>query len=165
MDEIEEVKIHKNKETQRFRCQVLQREGKAVVLRYRSGSEGRIADMVIAKGSTTIAYYREGRTYVLWRMFAADGSLIGSLFHICTGVAVSDSRVTWHDLLLDIWITPEGAVRVLDEDELLQCLSAGLLTPAESAIVSRTRQQILADPGACLREAEEFEARTPPALS
>ena len=113
---IEEIKVHKNKETQRFRCSLLHLEAGYLVLSYHAEQPGRIKDIVIPKGSTTIAHYWIGRGYVLWRMYGPDSSLIGTLFHICRDVFITETSVQYLDLIIDIWIPAHGAPRVRSEE-------------------------------------------------
>ncbi|MCP4716102.1 MAG: DUF402 domain-containing protein, partial [Deltaproteobacteria bacterium] len=80
--------------------------------------------------------------YVLWRMFDNRGCLIGTLFHICTDVVITDTSVSYLDLLLDIWITPQGQIRIFDEDELQECVRAGLIDKNEQRIIETQKQTI-----------------------
>lgn len=145
MQKIEEIKRHKNKPEQRFRCDLALREPGHIVLVYHAASAGRIADITIAPGSTTIAHYWQSGGYVLWRMFAADRTLAGTLFHICADTDIQDASVSYDDLILDIWITPQGAVRVLDQDELEDAIKAELVTGSEQRWIEKQKQLILAD--------------------
>lgn len=157
MQKILEIKRHKNKPEQRFLCDLALREEGYLVILYRAENAGRIADIDIAPGSTTIAHYRQGCGYVLWRMFAADGTLIGSLFHICAGTAIQEASVSYDDLILDIWITPQGEARVLDEDELAEAAAAGLVTAAEQRWIERQKRLILARHGTIIDGAAAIE--------
>lgn len=145
MQHIEEIKRHKNKPEQRFLCELALREDGHIVILYRSPSAGRIADIDIAPGSTTIGNYWQKEGYVLWRMFAADRSLIGSLFHICANTAIQETCVSYDDLLLDIWITPQGVARVLDEDELADAIKHGLVTNDEQRWIEKQKNHVLAN--------------------
>lgn len=145
LQKILEIKRHKNKPEQRFPCDLALREEGHIVIVYHAENAGRIADIHIAPGSTTVAHYWQGGGYVLWRMFAADGSLIGSLFHICASTAIQEASVSYDDLILDIWITPLGAAHVLDEDELAEAAAAGLVTADEQKWIEQQKQIILAD--------------------
>ena len=140
---IEEIKIHKNKETQRFLCNVLHREAGYLVLSYRAKQPGRIKDTVIPAGSTTIAHYWTGRGYVLWRMYGPDSSLIGTLFHICRDVFITETAVQYLDLIIDIWIPADGETRVLDEDELEECRQQGLVSNEEITWIEEQKNIIL----------------------
>ena len=159
MDIVEEVKIHKNKQTQRFSCRLLLREQGHMILFYKSSAEGKIADIVIKKGSSTIAHYWTGRGYVLWRMYDAEINLIGTLFHICREVDMSDHGVSYIDLVLDIWIPPDGSARVLDEDELEECKCAGLLTQDETAWIEKQKKYILQNYSQIISEAIRTEPK------
>lgn len=137
-----EIKRHKNKPVQQFYCELLHRESGYAVLRYTADEPGLIADMHIAAGSTTVAHYWHERPYVAWRMFDGNCSLIGTLFHICTNVCIHDDYLSYDDLLLDIWIAPDGSARILDEDELQNCIDAALLSAAELDCIRRAQQEI-----------------------
>jgi len=145
MQMIEEIKVHKNRETQRFRCSLLHRAAGYLVLFYRAEQPGRIKDIVIPKGSTTIAHYWAGRGYVLWRMYGTDSSLIGNLFHICRDVTITETAVQYLDLIIDIWIPAHGAPRVLDEDELEECRQQGLVSNEERKWIEEQQELILQD--------------------
>ena len=64
---------------------------------------------------------------VSWHI-RADGSLLRRYIDIgdCVFDAATNS-FTFHDLLLDVVILPDGAVRVLDVGELPEALDAGLI--------------------------------------
>jgi hypothetical protein len=143
MSTIEEIKIHKNKGTQCFLCTVVRRDAGYLVISFHSDKEYRINDIIIPRGSTTMAHHWTDRGYVLWRMFASDGSLIGTLFHICKDVLISDQSVSYLDLIVDIWVTTEGDTRVLDEDELEECEQKGLLTDQEKQWIEKQKMLIL----------------------
>jgi predicted RNA-binding protein associated with RNAse of E/G family len=139
-----EIKRHKNKPEQQFHCELLHRESGYAVLRYVAKQSGLIADMAIAPGSTTVAHYWHDRPYVVWRMFDRNKSLIGTLFHICTNVCIREDFLSYDDLLLDIWIAPDGKMRVLDEDELKICIAAGRISEPELNIIQQARTDIIA---------------------
>jgi len=152
MQTIEEIKVHKNKETQRFRCSVLHREAGYLVLSYRAEQPGRIKDIVIPGGSTTIAHHWAGRGYVLWQMCGPDSSLIGTLFHICRDVCITETSVQYLDLIVDIWIPAYGEPRVLDEDELEECRQQGLVSNEERQWIYEQKSLILATHGVIISQ-------------
>lgn len=157
MDILEEIKIHKNKETQKFLCEVLRRDEGFLVLRYRAPSEGNISDIFLKKGSTTIAYYWADRGYILWRIFHPDGALAGNLFHICRDVLISPKSISYLDLIIDVWISPDNAVRILDEDELEECKRAGLLNGDELRWIETQKKILLTDYCSIIRDAVRIE--------
>jgi hypothetical protein len=145
MRKITEIKCHKNKPDQQFVCDVALAEPGYIVIVYHAEKAGRISDIHIAPGSTTIAHYWQDGGYVLWRMFSRDKSLIGTLFHICRDTDINETEVRYTDLLLDIWIGADGAVRVLDEDELADAIQAGLVTEDEQRWIGQQKEIILID--------------------
>jgi len=162
VDDFLEIKRHKNKPDQQFRCTLLHMEPGHAVLRYVSDEPGRIADMHIAPGSTTVAHYWTNRPYVVWRMFNARTILIGTLFHICTDVQIFDHHLSYADLLLDIWIAPDGSVRILDEDEVQACAADGRISAVEFENICMTRNDILKHHSGIIAELAEFERARPP---
>ncbi len=158
MQKIEEIKRHKNKPEQHFLCDLALREQDHIVLVYHASSSGRIADIDIAPGSTTIAHYWQSGGYVLWRMFAADHTLVGTLFHICANTDIQEASVSYDDLILDIWITPQGVARVLDEDELADAIKDGLLTNDEQRWIEKQKQIVLSGYSVIIDQIAAIEA-------
>ena len=158
MQKIEEIKRHKNKPGQRFLCDLALREQDHIVLVYHAEAAGRISDIDIAPGSTTIAHYWQSGGYVLWRMFAADCTLIGTLFHICTNTDIQETSVSYDDLILDIWVSPQGFARVLDEDELDDAINEGLVTDDEKSWIETQKQIILAEYKSIIARITNIEA-------
>jgi predicted RNA-binding protein associated with RNAse of E/G family len=153
MEFIDEIKIHKNKETQIFRCQVIHRQKNHIVLFYKSQEDRKIKNITIKKGSFTIAYYWTARGYVLWKLFDEKKQPIGALFHVCKNVSISDSAVTYLDLIVDIWISPDGLIKVLDEDELEECKNSGLITQDEMDWIENQKKFILKNHSKIIRSA------------
>lgn len=149
---ITEVKRHLNKPDQSFRCEVLSREEGHLVLRYVSDREGRVGGEVFPSGSTTVAHYWEGRGYVGWRMHGPDGTLRGHLFHFCRDVRIGPDSVEYLDLLLDLWVSADGGLTVLDEDELADCVTEGRVSPGDLAWIASERQGLTERLGSVLTE-------------
>lgn len=149
-----EIKKHKDKPDQQFTCELRGRGPGWVVLRYHARESGQIADIRIPAGSTTIAFYREHCSHVLWRMYDARLHLLGSLFHICQHIAITRHRVTYEDLLLDVWLTPAGRLRVLDRDEFDRCWYNGRLSAPERGRALRALQQVTTSAPLLIERAE-----------
>lgn len=164
MNNFLEIKRHKNKPDQRFTCELLHRESAYAVLRYTSEKPGLIADIRIPPGSTTIAHYWPDRNYVAWRMFDREAELLGTLFHVCMHVELAPAQLSYDDLLLDIWVGPDGSMRVLDEDEVRQATSNGLLSDAELVIIDYAHWHIRTHYSTIIDELAAFEAAHSPVL-
>ena len=163
MQPFEEVKINKNKPTQRFACELLHRGEGFVILKYISTTLGKIHDITIRQGATTIAFYWSDRGYVLWRMYGRDAGLIGTLFHVCTNVTITDVQVSYLDLLIDVWVAPDGSVSVLDEDELAGCVRADQITQEEAVWIEKQKKIIINKYHTIIAEAAAFEQSHAPA--
>lgn len=63
------------------------------------------------------------RWHDIGRFHRADGSVSGLYANILTPVVFEDDYWETTDLFLDLWMPPDGALRVLDEDELEHALA------------------------------------------
>lgn len=142
MPTIEERKRHRSKPDQFYTCDEVHRESGYIVIRYDVTREGRIGDAVIPAGSHTLAHYRAATGYVLWEMIAGNGRLIGYCYHICEPPQIGPDYVDYLDLYLDLWYAPDGAVTLLDEDELDAAVAAGHITEGQ-ATYARSQAELV----------------------
>ena len=63
------------------------------------------------------------------RYYDAEGVLLGTQIDICSPMVIEESQWQVDDLVLDIWISPEGRVNVTNEASFDQAVADGLLTP------------------------------------
>lgn len=95
-------------------------------------------------GEPCLEYYvPQGRAVILQLMDAA-GRLKGFYVDLAApvGVSLSPPTIRYRDLVLDLFVTPDGAVRLLDVDEFLQWVRAGA-PPDEVAHVVGGLQEFL----------------------
>jgi predicted RNA-binding protein associated with RNAse of E/G family len=59
-------------------------------------------------------------------------------------VRISRGRIEYLDLLLDLWVDPEGHARLEDEDDVTEYAARGLLSPERLALIERTRRHLVA---------------------
>jgi hypothetical protein len=77
----------------------------------------------------TIEVPRGGR--VLRRAYyRQDGTLVGELFNVQTPAELSDGKVAYVDLEVDVVRLPSGHVAVVDEDDLDATVKIGGISPA-----------------------------------
>ena len=145
MTEVLEIKRHLNKPEERYRCTLLQSGKDDILLKYVSEGSARLGDAAFKPGSVTYAYYKTGAGFVPWKMYGPDGRLRGYLFHICRDLRVSRDKVEYLDLLLDIWISPDGSITVLDRDELEACAVQGLLNEKDLEWIDQHERKIKKD--------------------
>jgi len=85
----------------------------------------------------------------IFELAASDGSLKGWYCNVAAPAIITETEIRCRDLLLDLWVAPDGETLVLDEDEFA----------ADDAIDAPTRAQALA----ALAELQEMvAARHPP---
>lgn len=140
--QILEVKRHLNKPDESYLCEVYEHGADHVMLKYISDRSGRLGDVKFEAGSITYAYYRTGGGYVLWKICGPDGELKGYLFHICREQKVSEDRVEYLDLLLDLWIDSQGRLTILDRDELEACAQEGKIGEQDLAWIAQQEKLI-----------------------
>ena len=58
------------------------------------------------------------RWYSIFEIRTAQGALKGWYCNIAEPATISGAIITCRDLLLDLWVAPDGTTTVLDEDEL-----------------------------------------------
>ncbi|HKK93788.1 MAG TPA: DUF402 domain-containing protein [Longimicrobiales bacterium] len=85
---------------------------------------------ILAPGSPVVWFTFEGAWHDIGAFHLPDGTPTGHYANILTPVRLdppSSDRWTWStmDLCLDVWRSPDGAVRVLDEEELQEAERSG----------------------------------------
>lgn len=93
----------------------------------------------IAPGTFSWGCWWRDRPYGAYRVHRPDGSLRSYRLDAVERVRIEPQAVHYRDLLLDAWITPEGAVRLEDEDEVQEEMAAGRLSAHERRRVDCTR--------------------------
>jgi predicted RNA-binding protein associated with RNAse of E/G family len=69
---------------------------------------------------------------VVERYFDAQGNALGTQVDVCMPVQINEREWTARDLLLDIWISPQGRVTVGNEAAFDAAVSSGDLSPDEA---------------------------------
>jgi Protein of unknown function (DUF402) len=113
-------------------------DGHAVLL-YRITASGRVADVSLAPGTLTVAYYWTDRPYNVYHWIAPSGDTLAYYFNLSGPVRIGLDRVEWEDLEVDVLVTPDGRVQVLDEDAVPAAAAARLPE------IARARERVLAD--------------------
>ena len=138
-----ELKRHLDKPDETYMCDLVARGTDWVVLSYVSNSAWEVAGVHLPAGSQTLAFYHTGVAHVLWRMYAPSGNLKGHLFHICRDLRVEERRVSYLDLLLDIWISSDGVARILDQEDVDVCYREGKLCEADLKAIAAEEKRIV----------------------
>ena len=148
-----ETKRHLDGSADVFECELVQRRPHLVVVRFDHWRGRSAGGFSFPRGSRTHGFFWSRRAYSLYRMTGPDGRPIADRFDVVEDVRLSASEVSYLDLLVDIWVGPDGAVLVEDEDEVAGHLDRGLLSNGQRDRIERTTALLLRRHGAIVREA------------
>ncbi|MDH5759202.1 MAG: DUF402 domain-containing protein [Gemmatimonadota bacterium] len=83
-------------------------------------------EIVLEEGSSVVWFTFPGAWHDIGLFHRADGTFSGVYANILTPARM-DPDGTWHttDLFLDVWLPPDGAVQLLDEDEFREAVTRG----------------------------------------
>jgi predicted RNA-binding protein associated with RNAse of E/G family len=89
----------------------------------------RLAGVVIAEaGYVWFRFWMRNLGTVTERFYAADGTPVGTRMNVCTLPVCDEAGCRARDLLLFLWLAPDGRVTVYNEDAFEQAARDGLLT-------------------------------------
>lgn len=73
---------------------------------------------VFRRGDRFIEYFYSDRWYNIFAVYDGPGPAFkGWYCNVCRPAEFTETAVRCEDLALDLWVAPNGAARVLDEDE------------------------------------------------
>lgn len=142
--EVLEIKRTLDGREQVFTTEGLLSSRRLAVVRFRFAQERRVNGFLLPKGSYTLGYFWAYRHYLLYRFCRPDGTVLAYRFDIIDRARLRPGRIEYRDLALDIWVAPEGTVIIEDEDEVAAYAAAGRLTPADLALIERTKRLLIA---------------------
>ena len=155
-----EIKRTLTGETKTYLCEQVSLEDGVGVLRYVIDREYDIAGFRLSPGDETLALYWTGRPYTLYIWHRKQQADRAYYFNIADSVSLRPEEFTWRDLAVDILVTEDGIVRVLDEHELPPNLPPALLLH-----IMEAKDHVLEHFGDIMDEAEKRLAEiTPPRL-
>ena len=134
---------------QEFACQVLAIEpGKHALIRYELDRDWHVGGMLVPRGASTAGHFWTDRPYNVYH-WLESGRTLGYYFNVGLVDEISETRVAWRDLIVDVLVKPDGAIDILDEDELPADL------PSEHrATIARALEQIVTNPKRLVAEIE-----------
>jgi predicted RNA-binding protein associated with RNAse of E/G family len=147
--EVLEIKRTLGGEVLTFPCRAAEVTPKRAVLLYTASSGRRVADVELPAGTITVAYYWADRPYNVYHWVAPAGDTLAWYFNVSGPVRIADGRVEWQDLEVDVLVTTDLRLQVLDEDRLPANLPA-----AQRAAISDARGRVLREFRAVTREVE-----------
>lgn len=149
---ITEIKTTLAGECKTFDCELLTRADAEVVVIYRMPRDVRLEDILLPEGTVSLGYFWENRPYNVYHWIDDALATRALYFNIADSTRISEDRIDWRDLAVDVLISPDGRCRVLDEDELPVNLEPALLRYIETV-----RDELCADP---LSHLDEYDKLT-----
>lgn len=119
-ENIEVYKLdHLGREVWRYPARVLARDGRSVRLEASFNRDDmELGYATFKRGDRFIETFYSDRWYNIFAVYDRDdGALKGWYCNICRPATIADEAVGCDDLALDVWVSPDGAATVLDEDE------------------------------------------------
>ena len=141
--QIEEVKRHLDGRVERHSLRLVLRRPHLVVACYEFARGLQTDAFTFPRGSFTYGFFWRRRPYVMYRMLDPQGQLVANRFDVVEDVRLGERRVSYRDLLLDIWIDASGHVQIADEDDVADARREGALSSAQLARIERTQDLLL----------------------
>ena len=145
MAEPQWVEIHYRRlpdREQLFRQRVLRDDGSCVVTFLEAAElpkPVRAGERVILEPGAPVVWFTfRGLWHDIGRFHLRDGTFTGFYANVLTPVEMSGGQWRTTDLCLDVWLGADGAVQVLDEDELAEAERRGW---AGAETIARSRRE------------------------
>lgn len=119
--------------TWQYRGHVLKREPGFVVLEALFNRDDMpFMDVVLKRNDRFVETFYTDRWYNIFEIYDRDNQeLKGWYCNVGFPAVLEDGTVSYIDLALDLWVTPDGTQTVLDEDEFLE-LPMDVMTRAQA---------------------------------
>jgi len=113
-----EVKYLLSGEIRTYDCELLFLDDDIGILRYDHERPYTVNNQVLPKNTSTFAFYWPIRPFTLYRWFSPRGEHLGDYFNIADRIHLNHNQFEWRDLIVDIFVSQQGRVTILDESEL-----------------------------------------------
>ncbi|MBC8131799.1 MAG: DUF402 domain-containing protein [Deltaproteobacteria bacterium] len=120
----------------RFKCAVLRRDGAHVIVLFVATVAMHVHGVDLPAGTVTFGHFWSDRPYNVYHWLKGDnGATLGYYLNLAADTCVTDDRLEWLDLIVDILVLPKATataaatVTVLDEDEI----------PSDASVALRAR--------------------------
>ena len=89
------------------------------------------ADPIAGRGYIWFRFWLPADDQVVERYYDAQGRLIGTQVDVCGPIGCDQNGCRADDLILDIWITPDGGVTIHNEEAFERAIVTGELEPSQ----------------------------------
>lgn len=149
MNQLTEIKTALSGRVQRFVCDVVEQTDDHAVVIYRLRSAYNLHGVPLPQGTISVGYFWKDRAYNLYHWLSPEGKTLAHYFNIGDVTRYEGAELEWRDLVIDVLVTPDSRVQVLDEDELPVDIDPTLRHHIESA-----RDEVLHHLGDLVRDSE-----------
>ena len=110
---------HHGREVWRYPGRVLARDAHTIRLEgFYNRDDATVGYAVFKRGDRLVETFYSDRWYNVFAVYDRDdGALKGWYCNVTRPATITGDAVSGDDLALDVWVSPDGAVTVLDEDE------------------------------------------------
>jgi protein associated with RNAse G/E len=110
---------HHGRELWRYPARVLARDAHSIRLEgFFNRDDTPVGPAVFRRGDRLVETFYSDRWYNVFAVYDRDdGALKGWYCNITRPATITDEAVSGDDLALDVWVSPDGATTVLDEEE------------------------------------------------
>jgi hypothetical protein len=133
----------------RFDCRRLAGDDRRLVVLWIAPAAMQVHGVDLPAGTISFGHFWTDRSYNAYHWVDAAGRTVGFYFNLADRTRISEGRLEWRDLVLDVLATPEGRLELLDEDELPAVLDA-----EAAAHIAAGKAAILGDPARVMTEIE-----------
>jgi len=152
---ITERKTRFDGSVQEFACQTLDLDpGKHAVLRYEFARDWTVNGIHLPRGGMTAGHFWVDRPYNVYHWLDLQDRTLGFYFNVGHTDSVQADLLAWRDLIVDVIVTPDGGIEVLDEEELPPDLA-----PEHRGTIARALEQIMTNPKRLVAEIERETRR------
>jgi hypothetical protein len=120
----------------RFPCELVGRSPEATIVRFIVPAETSVKGLLLPSGTTSYGVFWPDRSYNLYWWVNPLGCTVGYYFNIQDSLRIGPDAVEWRDLIVDILVTPEGDLQVLDREELTDAVPHAVLDNIENTTVA-----------------------------
>ena len=132
---------HHGREVWRYPGRVLARDAHTIRLEgFYNRDDATVGYAVFKRGDRLVETFYSDRWYNVFAVYdREDGALKGWYCNVTRPATITADAVSSDDLALDVWVSPGGAVTVLDEDEF----AALELSEADRAAAEDALRQLI----------------------
>lgn len=132
----------RGEETTHYSAKILARLEHGIVLEARWERPRKdLGYTVFEPGDRFIEYFYRDRWFNIFEISAEDGRLKGWYCNIAAPAHIHSASIEQRDLLLDVWVNPDGQWLLLDEDEFAADIT---LTDVQRQGAAKGIQELLA---------------------